>query len=151
VTDLSRRGVVFGASTLGVAVPLLAACGSSSNTTATAPTTAAATGSAGSAGSTGAVQGVIATKDVPEGSGVILASANLVVTQPTAGTYKLFNATCTHAGCQVGSISGTTIQCPCHGSEFSTVDGSVIQGPASTPLKSVDFEVLKGEIVPEVG
>jgi cytochrome b6-f complex iron-sulfur subunit len=43
---------------------------------------------------------------------------------------------CTHQGCTVGyNATAADIECPCHGSVFST-SGSVINGPASSPLHS---------------
>jgi cytochrome b6-f complex iron-sulfur subunit len=43
---------------------------------------------------------------------------------------------CTHAGCTVGyNPSANDIECPCHGSVFST-SGSVLVGPAPSPLRS---------------
>jgi Rieske Fe-S protein len=57
-----------------------------------------------------------------------------VVSQPTAGTFKAFSAVCTHQQCLVSRIQGSTVQCPCHNSLFSTVDGSVLRGPASRSL-----------------
>lgn len=46
------------------------------------------------------------------------------------------SAICTHQGCTVGYYSGAgDIECPCHGSVFSTT-GSVIKGPAFSPLHS---------------
>lgn len=46
------------------------------------------------------------------------------------------SAICTHQGCTVGYQSAADdIECPCHGSVFSTT-GSVINGPASSPLRS---------------
>jgi cytochrome b6-f complex iron-sulfur subunit len=45
------------------------------------------------------------------------------------------SAVCTHAGCIVDyNASAQRIDCGCHGSEFAT-DGSVLRGPASSPLK----------------
>ena len=72
--------------------------------------------------------------DVPKGGGVILQSADFVVTQPTAGDYKAFSSTCTHMGTKVGEINGDVIKCLKHGSEFSIQDGSVVNGPATSPL-----------------
>jgi len=46
------------------------------------------------------------------------------------------SAICTHQGCTVGFNSGKNdIECPCHGSVFST-SGSVLNGPAASPLHS---------------
>lgn len=48
---------------------------------------------------------------------------------------------CTHQGCTVGySASAGDIECPCHGSVFST-SGSVINGPAAFPLRSYPVSV----------
>lgn len=68
------------------------------------------------------------------GGGKILTDAKVVVTQPTAGVYKAFSAVCTHQGCLVGAIQNKTIDCPCHGSQFSITDGSAVVGPATSPL-----------------
>jgi Rieske Fe-S protein len=37
-------------------------------------------------------------------------------------------------GCVVTSVFAGKINCPCHMSQYSVVDGSVIQGPAPLPL-----------------
>ena len=79
----------------------------------------------------GAVAGrdVIAkTSQVPEGGGIILQDAGVVVTQPDAGDFKGFSDICTHMGCPVSSVSGGTINCNCHGSQYSITDGSVVVG-----------------------
>jgi Rieske Fe-S protein len=65
---------------------------------------------------------------------VIRAADKVVVTQATAGQYKAFSAVCQHQGCTVGSIEGKNIVCPCHGSAYSIVDGSVVKGPTTKPL-----------------
>ena len=78
---------------------------------------------------------------MPVGGGVVLADHKVVVTQPTAGTYKAFNAVCPHQGCVVASVAANVITCPCHGSTFSASDGSVMGGPAPTGLASVPVTV----------
>ncbi|MEI8055819.1 MAG: Rieske (2Fe-2S) protein [Actinomycetes bacterium] len=83
----------------------------------------------------------VPTSSVPVGGGVILQDPAVVVTQPTAGTFEAFSAICTHAGCAVGEVTAGQIICPCHGSIYSAVDGSVIQGPAPSPLAPVKFTV----------
>jgi nitrite reductase/ring-hydroxylating ferredoxin subunit len=75
-----------------------------------------------------------ATADVPVGGGLVLAGRGVVLTQPVAGTFKAFSATCTHQGCTVNEVVGGTINCPCHGSKFAVADGSVAAGPAPRPL-----------------
>ena len=141
MTDLdpSRRNVLTGLAAAGLAMPLLAACGAGdSNTTGSTnsagdPTAApSAGGSPHAAASPGS--GGIKTSEIPVGGGKIFASDRVVVTQPTAGQFKAFSAICTHQGCPVSKISGGTIDCPCHFSKFSIVDGSVKGGPAPKPL-----------------
>lgn len=84
------------------------------------------------------------TSDIAVGGGKIYAAARVVVTQPTAGDFKAFTAVCTHQGCLVATISGDQIQCPCHGSSYSIKDGSVINGPATAPLKAEPLTVAGG-------
>lgn len=103
---------------------------------------AAASGAAGSPdpGGRDAVGGgtggrdLAGTGDIPVGGGKVFPDEGVVVTQPQAGTFKAFSATCTHQGCQVESVSNGTINCPCHGSRFRVADGSVAGGPAKRAL-----------------
>ena len=73
--------------------------------------------------------------DIPVGGGKIFAEGEAVVTQPTAGEYKAFSSICTHARCPVSEVT-ESINCNCHGSRFSLTDGSVLAGPAQSPLPS---------------
>lgn len=104
-------------------------------------------GSGGSSGSGGSGGTLVATSQVPVGGGVILEQRQVVVTQPTAGTFKCFSAVCTHMGCLVGDVQDGSIICPCHGSTFSATDGSVQGGPAPSPLSPVAISVANGEVV----
>ena len=81
------------------------------------------------------------TSDVPVGGGKILADKKIVITQPRAGSFEAFTAVCTHQGCTVSSVSGGTVNCPCHGSKFSIANGSVVNGPAASPLAPVSITV----------
>jgi len=126
----SRRTVVGGIVGLGVAAPLLAACGGS--------------GSAGGDNPSGGAVGK--TSEVPVGSGKIFAAEKVVVTQPTKGDFLAFSAVCTHQGCVVADIKGEDIDCTCHGSKFSIKDGSVVNGPATKPLQKLTATVKNGEI-----
>ena len=143
MTDLeaSRRKLLTGLAAAGVAVPVLAACGSdeSGSSTGSANTSSDSSGNpSGDAGaSTGggtSASGDILTSEIPVGGGKIFEEQKLVVTQPTAGDFKAFSAVCTHAGCLVSKIASGTIDCTCHGSKYSIEDGSVEDGPAPKPL-----------------
>ncbi|HLK00615.1 MAG TPA: Rieske (2Fe-2S) protein [Streptosporangiaceae bacterium] len=88
------------------------------------------------------------TADIPVGGGKILTDKKVVITQPRAGSFDAFSAVCTHQGCIVGTVSGGTINCPCHGSKFSITDGSVVNGPATTGLAPVNIQLRGTSIVP---
>ena len=99
------------------------------------------------AGSAPAAAALATTAEVPEGGGKIINGKNIVLTQPQAGTFKAFTAVCTHQGCIVTTIANGTIDCPCHGSKFSIKDGSVVNGPAASPLAPVAIKVQGTSIV----
>ena len=45
-----------------------------------------------------------------------------------------------------GLLTGTTIMCQCHGSEFDITTGTVVHGPAPWPLTVHDVQVVDGNI-----
>ncbi len=63
------------------------------------------------------------------------------------GSLKAYSTICTHAGCAINKLSGTTLVCPCHGSQFDAVSGKVVQAPATEPLSELPVEVKNGRIV----
>ena len=121
----TRRAVLGGVAAVGAGA-VLAACGNE-------PTDSTGGGDAISGGDAPAGE-IGTTADVPVGGGTVFSEQRIVVTQPTEGDFKAFTAVCTHQGCTVGSVDAGTIQCNCHGSQFSAEDGSVKKGPASKPL-----------------
>jgi Rieske Fe-S protein len=139
--EASRRVVLGGVAIIGAGA-VLSACGGGDATSTAAPGTTEPATSGGS--DSGA--GVAKAADVPVGSGIIVASAGAVITQPKAGEFKAFSSTCTHKGCTVAKISGDTITCPCHGSQYSTTDGSVKRGPAPSPLAPMSITDKGGEL-----
>jgi len=164
-TPLTRRAVVAGGCGLA-AVATLTACagyGAGGPVTASASNEAAGTAggaasgkagasaggsAAGTAGAAGAgANAVAAVADVPVGGGIVLAAQDLVVTQPVAGTFKGFSATCTHQGCKVAEVKGGTINCPCHGSRFAVADGTPAAGPATKPLPEKAVTVQGSSVV----
>jgi Rieske Fe-S protein len=134
--NIERRTVlqVGGLVALGGVV---AACGSSTSSPAS-----------GAPASSGTAAGSVAkVADIPVGGGVIVPSPAVVITQPSAGDFKAFTAICTHQGCTVGSVVNNEIICPCHGSKFSATDGSVITGPATSPLAAAAITVEGGDVL----
>jgi len=83
---------------------------------------------------------------IPVGGGVIYEKAKVVVTQPTAGVYKGFDATCTHQKCLLADVQGGTINCACHGAKYSITDGSVVKPPATEPLPPRKVTVAGGNV-----
>lgn len=134
---LTRRGMIRGVGAGGVLVPLLGACGSGAQPSATS--TADGSAGSGSGGPTGSA--TIPASDVPVGGGTILGDEMVVVTQPTEGEFQAFSARCTHQGCPVQTVSDGRIGCNCHGSAFSIQDGSVVNGPAQSPLEPLAVSV----------
>lgn len=112
-----------------------------------AETDSAPAASASGAGGGNAPAALASTSQVPVGGGTILAAKKIVITQPQSGTFKAFTAVCTHAGCTVSSVSGGTINCPCHGSKFNIATGAVVNGPAASPLAAVNIQVQGTSIV----
>ena len=139
-TDPSRRRVLGMAAAAGGGSLLLAACGGGGGSATTG--TGASGGSKGGSGTT-----LVATSKVPVDGGVVLDGPQVVVTQPTSGTFKAFTAVCTHQQCLVGSVKNGLITCPCHGSQYSATDGSVQRGPAQAPLTEISVTVTNGQIV----
>lgn len=140
----ARRTVVAAAGAAGLAVALTA-CGGSDDDASGSSANSGSTngGSSGEGGSGGGenAAALAATADIPEGGGKVFPDRKVVVTQPAAGEFKAFSATCTHQGCAVKSVADGVINCPCHNSNFSIADGSVQSGPATKPLPAVEITV----------
>ncbi|HEX5087959.1 MAG TPA: Rieske (2Fe-2S) protein [Nocardioides sp.] len=151
---ISRRALGGLAAAAGVGVPLLAACSSDDPATANDPSgpsssSSTPTGSTPAGSSSSAVAGgeaLAKTSDIDVGGGTIFSDQEVVVTQPASGEFKCFTAVCSHQGCIVSDVSDGTINCACHGSQFSIDDGSVVTGPATFPLAEEQITVTGDEI-----
>jgi glycine/D-amino acid oxidase-like deaminating enzyme/nitrite reductase/ring-hydroxylating ferredoxin subunit len=81
----------------------------------------------------------LASVGAGEASVVKVNGSNVAAYRDEAGTLHACSAVCTHMGCLVGwNETDRTWDCPCHGSRFA-LDGSVIHGPAVTPLAPADI------------
>ena len=102
---------------------------------------ASAASSAASSAAGSAAGELIQASQIPVGGGKVFEDLKVVVTQPTAGEYKAFSATCPHQGCSVTTVTDNVITCPCHGSEFDATTGDVRTGPATTGLQAKSVSV----------
>ena len=139
----TRRTALAGVGLAGLAAALTA-CGASGGSGSGA--TQSSSGGGGGGGG-GAGSGALAsTSEIPVGGGKVFSAEKVVVTQPSAGKFKAFSAVCTHEQCLVDRVANGTIDCPCHGSEFSVKNGSVVAGPAPSPLPRKSITVAGGKI-----
>lgn len=137
VTPATRRTVLQCAALAGTAGLALTACSSGSP------------GSGGSTGSTGP-RGPLdlgAASEIPVGGAKVFGDDQVIVTQPTQGTFKAFSAICSHAGCTVAGVTQGVIVCPCHGSEYNPTTGAVVRGPAPSGLPAVAVKVQGGKLL----
>ena len=156
-TRATRRGVLAGVGLVGLAGAVSACMSSSSpggtsggangGTSAGTPSAPGAPAASNPAAAGNGTNALAPTSEIPVGSGKIFTPEKVVVTQPVSGDFKAFSAVCTHMGCIVNQISNGTIDCPCHGSQFSIKDGSVAGGPAPSPLAAQAIKVSGERII----
>jgi Rieske Fe-S protein len=138
-----RRTVLRGTALAGAAgagLTGLTACGSSSGGSSSGGS------SGGSAAGPAKAVDLGAAGDVPVGGATLYREQKVLVSQPAKGTFKAFSAVCTHQGCVLDAVDGTTASCPCHGSQFNATTGAVVQGPAAEPLPPVPVKVSGGTL-----
>jgi Rieske Fe-S protein len=142
---LTRRTFVSG--TCGAAcAAVVSACATYGAAPASAPAPAPAP-PAGSGDGAATLDALASASDIPVGGGTVFADQDVVVTQPARGEFRAFSATCTHQGCTVSEVTDGTINCNCHGSRFAVADGSVVGGPAGSPLPERSVQVTGGQIL----
>jgi Rieske Fe-S protein len=145
-SPVSRRTALCGI-VVALAVPsgLVTACSSGSSTSTGTGSTKSGSAQQGSAGTA-----LVALADVPEGGGALVdgpGGKKIVVARISATEVKAYDATCTHQGSTVAEPSGGTITCPSHGSQFSSADGAVKKGPATTGLRAVGVKIAGDQVV----
>ncbi|MER5882122.1 Rieske (2Fe-2S) protein [Streptomyces sp. NPDC001910] len=129
----SRRTVLRGAALTPVAGLGLAACSG---------------GGGGGAPATPTAPVVLgAESEVAKGGAELYQDQNVVVSRAEDGSLTAFSSICTHAGCAIKKLDGTTLVCPCHGSEFDARTGKVLRAPATEPLNPLSVEAKNGKIV----
>ncbi|MGP3770595.1 FAD-dependent oxidoreductase [Streptomyces sp. SDT5-1] len=79
--------------------------------------------------------------ELPPDTGAVLRTqgGRSAVYRDPDGKLHALSARCTHLGCLVAfNAAERAWECPCHGSRFD-IDGQVVQGPATRPLKPRDL------------
>lgn len=135
-----------GAGSSSIASPSFASAQGSAPVTGTGAAAAPASGGTKVGGGAKKGRSLGPASAVTVGGGVIFKAAQVVVTQPTAGVYKAFDATCTHQKCLLANVAGGTINCACHRSGFSITDGSAVAPPAIDPLPAKTVTVAGGKL-----
>ena len=71
----------------------------------------------------------------------------ILVANTGDGIFAIGNI-CTHKGCQLsrGTLEGSTVHCPCHGSAFDVKSGAVVKGPAGQAEASYPVAIENGGI-----
>ncbi|KOV59048.1 Rieske (2Fe-2S) protein [Streptomyces sp. MMG1121] len=129
----SRRTVLRGAAVAPVAGLGLAACSAPGGATAAATPTAPVD--------------LGAESEVAKGGAKLYRDHNVVVSRDNSGALKAYSTICTHAGCPINKLQGTTLICPCHGSQFDATTGKVVQQPATEPLAELPVKTANGRII----
>jgi len=78
--------------------------------------------------------------DVPPGSALL---AGNVAIYNVDGRLCATHATCPHrqGPLHEGTLDGSTVTCPWHGSQFDVCTGAVVRGPAQDPLETYPVSV----------
>jgi nitrite reductase/ring-hydroxylating ferredoxin subunit len=78
--------------------------------------------------------------DVPPGSGLLVGD---VAVFNVDGGFCATQAKCTHrqGPLNEGTLDGSTVTCPWHGSQFNVCTGEVLRGPAKDPVKTYGVTV----------
>lgn len=81
---------------------------------------------------------------VPAGSGLLVGDAAVF---NVAGSFWATQDKCTHRGGPLneGTLDGSTVTCPWHGTQYDVCTGAVLRGPATEPVKTYRI-VVEGEI-----
>ena len=129
--ECSRRAMLQGLGVAAVGALIYAGCQQQGSSLSTANSTTCGTSHCIDLGDA-ANQALTTT-----GGAVLVDIANdtVMVIRNSDTQVIALSAICTHAGCSMDyNASQHMLDCPCHGSQFST-DGAVVQGPARRALK----------------
>jgi len=91
----------------------------------------------------------IAERELEEGRmhRVVVNGTRVLIVRRLGRIYAI-NEVCSHMGGPLadGVLEGSSVRCPWHGSRFALDDGSVLDGPATTPQTCWDSRVRNGQV-----
>ena len=84
---------------------------------------------------------------------VVNANGTAIALFNVGGTFYAVANACTHRGGPLGegSLDGTTVTCPWHGSRFDVTSGQVLRGPAQQPVVSYTVRVRGDDVFVVLG
>lgn len=92
----------------------------------------------------------ISASDIAEGEmkKVVLQGKEIALSK-VGQDFLAFDDICTHEYCPLsdGSLEGSIVTCPCHGSRFDIKTGDVLNLPAVFPIKTYKVRVEKGDVL----
>jgi nitrite reductase/ring-hydroxylating ferredoxin subunit len=79
-------------------------------------------------------------------------SGHRVAVANVDGSFHAFGDVCTHKQCSLaeGELDGTTVTCPCHGSQFDVTTGQALNPPATEPVPVFGLRVDDDDIQVDV-
>jgi nitrite reductase/ring-hydroxylating ferredoxin subunit len=92
---------------------------------------------------------VAGINDVPDGKRIVVEVDNKrIAVFNVKGIFYAIDSTCPHRGGPLGegSLHGTRVNCPWHGSQFDVTSGHVLGPPAFTDIKSYPTRVEESSI-----
>jgi cytochrome b6-f complex iron-sulfur subunit len=123
---------------LGAVTALVSGCGGSSSTSAsgvgTLPTLTTISGTIVNNTIALTIDSASPLNNVGSAALVNASGRSFLVSRTGQSSFTALTAICTHEGCTVSNYQNEVYECPCHGSQYST-SGSVLKGPASSPLR----------------
>ncbi len=146
--EIDRRTLI-GVTCAGCAT-LVAGCGSSDSAASGSRSGSSAPPASASASAAGSAAPLVALSAIAVGEAKSATSPDgkaVLITRTGDQTAVGFSARCTHMGCTVAA-AGTQLKCPCHKSVFKAADGSVVSGPAPSPLDPYAVKVVDGQVLP---
>ena len=143
--NLNRRAALTALGAVSVAT--LAACAPEPQLAETTPPSASKPNENSAVSGEPVVLGKVSDVPVGDGTKFPVGDLTVLVTQPKAGDFRAFDATCTHAGCIVNGIIDNQIACGCHGARYAIDSGMVLAGPAKSALGKLTIQVSGEELI----